>query len=254
LVTTYTWNRRIREAAPGGRSRHTSSTMGAKATRIGGLIFDFDGLILDTEVPAFESWRQVYEDHGGVLAVDTWARVLGGSGNEIDHIAELERFAGRKLDGQAIRRRRLEHKQALIDEQDILPGVKEYIAEGKELGLRLAVVSSSPRTWVEHYLLHLGIMPDFDAVVCGADAPRSKPHPDLYLRALASLNLQSDEVIAFEDSPNGITSAQGAGVFCVAVPNAISAQMPTDHADLRLSSLAATPLSMLLRRVESAER
>jgi beta-phosphoglucomutase-like phosphatase (HAD superfamily) len=94
---------------------------------IRGLIFDFDGLILDTEVPAFESWRVGYEQHGCVLSLEMWARVLGGSGLEWDHIAYLESQTGRKLDGDDIRRHRLEHKVALIEAETALPGALECI-------------------------------------------------------------------------------------------------------------------------------
>jgi HAD superfamily hydrolase (TIGR01509 family) len=220
---------------------------------IRGLIFDFDGLILDTEIPAFEAWREVYEEHGATLALDTWARVLGGSGLEVDHIAELERVAGRTLNGDAIRRRRLERKLALIEPQDVLPGVRGYIANGKQRGLKLAVVSSSPHRWVEGYLAKFGLIDTFDAIVCAEDAPRSKPHPDLYQRALEQLHILPEEAIAFEDSPNGITAAQKAGIFCVTVPNDISSRFPIDHADYRLDSLADMSLEDLLARVEHGQ-
>lgn len=214
------------------------------------LIFDFDGLILDTEVPAFEAWQEIYEQHGAALVLDTWGRALGGSGLEVDHIAELERAAGRTLDGESIHRRRLERKLALIEGQDVLPGVREYIADGKRRGLKLAIVSSSPHRWVEGYLAKLGLIDAFEVVVCGEDAPRPKPHPDLYQQALEQLHLLPEEGIAFEDSPNGITAARAAGIFCVAVPNAISSQFPIDHADVRLASLADMPLEALLAHVE----
>jgi HAD superfamily hydrolase (TIGR01509 family) len=216
---------------------------------IRGLFFDFDGLILDTEVAAFEAWREIYEEHGGTLTVDAWSRELGGSGAEIDHVAELEQAAGRALDRDEIYRRRLERKIALIEAEQALPGILDYVAEAQRLRLKLAVVSSSPHSWVDGYLATLGLADHFEAVICAEDAPRSKPYPDLYLRALGATGLRADEVIVFEDSPNGITAAQAAGIFCVAVPNAISSQLSTDHADLRLSSLADVTLQELLDRV-----
>ncbi|MGH2448056.1 MAG: HAD family hydrolase [Chloroflexota bacterium] len=217
---------------------------------IRGLLFDFDGLVLETEAPAFQSWHEVYEVHGGLLSLESWARVLGGTGREIDHIAELERIAGFKLDGETIYRGRLERKQALCDKQEILPGVMDYITEGIERGFKLAIVSSSPHEWVDRYLTRLGLMNDFDTVVCGEDGARAKPYPDLYERALADLGLGADEAIAFEDSPNGITAAQAAGIFCVAVPNAVSARFSTEHADLKLGSLADMRLGELVRRAD----
>lgn len=214
------------------------------------LIFDFDGLILDTEVPSYQSWAEIYEEHGGTLSLEEWSRVLGGSGLEVDHIANLERLSGRAVNRHELERRRLARKLALIEAEEALPGVLDTIAAGKRMGLALAVVSSSPHGWVEGYLAKLGIREEFDVVICGDDAERVKPAPDLYLLALDRLGIGPDEAIVFEDSPNGITAAQAAGIFCVAVPNPISAQLSTEHADLTLPSLAEMQLPNLLRRVE----
>ncbi len=215
------------------------------------LIFDFDGLILDTEGASYQSWAEIYEEHGGTLSMDVWSMVLGASGLEVDHIARLEEASGHEVDPDDIHRRRLRRKLALIDAEEALPGVLDYIASGKRQGLKLAVVSSSPHQWVDGYLAKLGIQTEFDAVICGDDAERVKPAPDLYLRALDCLDVGPGEAIVFEDSPNGITAAQAAGIFCVAVPNPISAQLSTNHADLTLPSLAAMPLEELLRLVQT---
>jgi HAD superfamily hydrolase (TIGR01509 family) len=222
---------------------------GMSPSPIRALIFDFDGLILDTEGASYQSWAEIYEEHGGTLTMDVWSRVLGGSGLEVDHIARLEEASGRAVDPDEIHRRRLRRKLALIDAEEALPGVLDYIAAGKRLGLKLAVVSSSPHQWVDGYLAKLGIEREFDAVICGDDAERVKPAPDLYLLALDRLGIGPKEAVVFEDSPNGVTAAQAAGIFCVAVPNPISAQLSTDHADLTLPSLADMPLEDLLEVV-----
>jgi HAD superfamily hydrolase (TIGR01509 family) len=224
------------------------------ASSVRALIFDFDGLILDTEGAAYQSWAEIYEEHGGTLTIDMWSRALGGSGLEVDHIANLEHASGRTVDRDEIYRRRLARKLALIEAEEVLPGVLEYIAEGKRRGLKLAVVSSSPHPWVDGYLAKLGIRGQFDAVLCGDDVEQVKPAPDLYLLALHRLEVAAGEAIVFEDSPNGIAAAGAAGILCVAVPNPISAQLSTDRADLTLSSLADMPLPELLQWVERHKR
>lgn len=226
------------------------SESGPSPRPIRALIFDFDGLILDTEGAAFQSWAEIYEEHGGTLTMDVWSKVLGASGLEVDHFASLEESSGRSVDRVEIQRRRLQRELALIDADEALPGVLDYITGGKHLGLMLAVVSSSSHQWVDGYLAKLGILSRFDAVICREDADRVKPAPDLYLLALDRLGVGPREAIVFEDSPNGITAAQAAGIFCVAVPNPISAQLSTDHADLTLSSMAEMPLEALLSLVE----
>jgi len=230
---------------------HTSTDTTAPAAQhtIRALIFDFDGLILDTEGAAYQSWVEIYEEHGGTLTIAEWSKALGGSGLEVDHIANLERASGKSVDSKEIFRRRLARKLALIEAEEALPGVLDYIAEGKRLGLKLAVVSSSPHQWVDGYLAKLGILDRFDAVICGDDAERVKPAPDLFLLSLQRLEVRPEEAIVFEDSPNGVTAAQAAGIFAVAVPNPVSAQLSVAHADLCLTSLEQMPLSDLLARV-----
>ena len=218
--------------------------------RIRGLIFDFDGLILDTEMPAFLSWQEVYEEHGCSLPLATWATVLGGSGAEFDACAFLESRVGRTLERDAIRTRRQQRKLELVAAEAVLPGVTDYIGTARRLGLKLAVASSSPRAWVADHLTRLGLLSAFDRVTCAEDVTRVKPFPEIYQMTLVALGLGADEAIVLEDSPNGITAAKAAGLFCVAVPNPLTCQLPIGHADLRLASMADMPLEGLLRLVE----
>jgi len=125
-------------------------------------------------------------------------------------------------------------------------GVREYVADAKRLGLRLAVASSSSRAWVLGHLERLHLNADWDAVRTRDDVARTKPAPDLYLSAVAALGVAPKEAVAFEDSANGIAAAKDAGLLCVAVPNALTAGMDLSRADLRLASLAETPLESVL--------
>ncbi|HUW13302.1 MAG TPA: HAD-IA family hydrolase, partial [Anaerolineae bacterium] len=135
--------------------------------------------------------------------------------------------------------------------ESALPGVEGYIADARRLGLKLGVASSSDCPWVYRHLERLGLGEQFDSIQCVEDVENVKPSPDLYLAVLDQLGVGPEEAIALEDSPHGITSAQAAGLFCVVVPNALTSQLSTDHADLRLASLADAPLSDILEQMDT---
>ncbi len=219
---------------------------------IRGLIFDFDGLILDTEVPIFKSWQEIFEEHGCTMTVHDWADYLGRSPDSFDPCDKLEACLGRPVDRAALHARQLAREHELIEEEGVLPGVVDYIDEAKRMGLRLAVASSSPRSWVHGHLARLGLKDKFDCIRCGDEVREAKPAPDLFLAALSCLSLKPEEAIVFEDAPHGIVAAKKAGIFCVAVPNELTRALSFDHADLEISSLSDITLAELLRRVDGA--
>jgi HAD superfamily hydrolase (TIGR01509 family) len=214
------------------------------------LIFDFDGLILDTEVPEFQSWQEIYEEHGCSLSLSTWAACIGASFDVFNPYDELEAQVGHPVDREAIRTRHRRRCAELIAGQQVLPGIQEYLTDAQRLGLRLGVASSSPRDWVAGHLSRLGLLTYFDCLRCADDVRRRKPDPELYSTALKSLGLRAKEAVALEDSPNGIAAAKQAGIFCVVVPNALTRRLPLDQADLQLSSLADLPLEELLLKIQ----
>lgn len=214
-----------------------------------GLLFDFDGLLVDTETPARLVWEELYREHGHELPHEKWATLVGTIGARFDPLGHLQELVGEQLDGEAFDTRRREREYALTDLEELRPGVEEYFAEAERLGLRTAVVSSSDTNWIERHLGRLGHLEGLDAIVAAnGDAERAKPRPDLYLEALDQLGLRPSEAIAFEDSPNGVSAAKAAGLVCVAVPNPITATLALDDADLVLESLADVPLAELLER------
>lgn len=222
--------------------------------RIRGLVFDLDGLILDTEVSAFETWQAIYFEHGTELDMDTWSKGIGAghTSSHFDPLDYLESRAGRLIDRAVVtgdyRRRHMASLQAVFAR----PGVVDYLNEAKRLGLGLAVASSSPRAWVEGHLGRLDILDRFNAIWCAEDVEFTKPNPDLYLAAVRSLEIAPEEAIAFEDSPNGIAAAVAAGLFCVAIPNDITIQLDISRSDLRLDSFTSLTLPQLLKKVEAA--
>jgi HAD superfamily hydrolase (TIGR01509 family) len=213
------------------------------------LIFDFDGLILDTEGPDYQSWQEVYQDYGCPLPMSEWAKWIGTMGT-FDPYAYLEGQLGRPVDRAAIRARRRARFGELMAGQSLLPGVREYVLEAKRLGLQTGIASSSPRDWIVSHLGSLGLEPYFDRIRCGDDVAYTKPDPAVYRAALEALGVHPNQAIALEDSPNGVQSAKRAGLYCVAVPNALTRELDLSRADLQLGSLAELPLAELLARVD----
>ena len=216
------------------------------------LIMDFDGLILDTEGPAFQSWEEIFESHGCSLPLSAWAAWVGGSPDMFDPYEYLEAQLGRAVDRESIRKKKEQREAELIAAEPILAGVEDYITDAEHLGLKLGVASCSDRKWVLGHLSRLGLRAHFDCIKCLDDVKRAKPDPELFLSVLDALDVTADEALALEDSPHGISAAQAAGIFCVAVPNPLTRQLSTDHADLRLDCLADLPLEELLLEVEGA--
>lgn len=212
------------------------------------LVFDFDGLILETEGPSLQSWVEIYQEHGFEVPMEKWHGYLGADrGFEpVDYLAAL---VGEGLDRAGTQARRDRRKTELIEALDVMEGVHDYIADARRLGMKLAVASSSSRAWVVGHLERLRIHAFWDAVVTRDDVTRTKPWPDLYTLAVQRLGVHPSRAIALEDSPNGVNAAKEAGLRCVAVPNALTSGLDTSRADLRLSSLADMPLETLLARL-----
>ncbi len=217
------------------------------------LIFDFDGLILDTETPEFKTWQNIYRENGHEFPAERWAAIVGGSGHvDFDPAEHLSLLVEGRLDSAFLRERFLLQSKGLIQRLEPLPGIMDYLFEAKRLGLKLAIASSSDRAWVHGHSGRLGILNYFDVVITREDvAPgRTKPNPDLFLKALERLGVPRQAAIVFEDSPNGVKAANRAGIFVVAVPNELTSTLSLDHADLILKSLSDMPLTVLLDKVK----
>ena len=220
---------------------------------IKGLVFDFDGLILDTETPEYIIWQEIYGSYGTEMPITEWGKALGASLGAFDPTHHLEELTGRKIDRDQMLTDYRQRSNVLIAQQKPLPGVTDYLHTAHQLKLKLAVASSSPNTWVTGHLSRLELIHHFDAVRTSEDVVAIKPAPYLYQAALKALGLRPEEAIAFEDSPNGIIAAQAAGLFCVAVPNPVSRLLDVTHADLVLNSLADLPLEQLIQQVEARQ-
>ncbi len=218
------------------------------------LIFDFDGLILDTESPMRESWRETFEEYGLVVSETRWASLLGASADPPEPYDLLEKHLGVPMDRAAIHDRVMSRELQLLESEDVLPGVRELICNVQAAGFSLAVASSSERAWVEGLLTQHDLIGPFDTIVCAEDVDRTKPSPDLFLKALKQLNVEPNEAIVFEDSQHGVKAAIAAGIFCVAVPNKVTQCLPFAEADLVVSSITDYSLQDYVDMATSAPR
>ena len=216
---------------------------------IDALIFDFDGVILDTETPEYETWQDVYRSYGVELDRSIWSRVIGGGTDQFDPYDHLEELVGARLDRAAVQRSRRRRYSSIVEASSLLPGVLDYIDEANRLGLKLGVASSSSRDWVEGHLVERGLLPHFRCVVTQEDVASVKPDPALYLVAMEQLGTSPGRALAIEDSFNGLTAAKRAGMLCVAVPNPMTQGMDFSAADLRLSALSDLELRALIDRL-----
>lgn len=215
------------------------------------LIFDFDGLILDTETPEVLVWQSIYRDHGFELPVQEWEKTIGGYGlSTFDAAEHLAHLSQGRLDAVSSRLRYRREADAIIHASPILPGIREMIREAKIQGLKVAIGSSSPHSWVDTHAKRLGIFPLFDHIICQDDVPpgRTKPHPDIYLKVLEKLQVRNHEAVVFEDSVNGVSASRSAGVFVVAVPNPLTIKMNVSG-DMTVSSLAEITLRDITERM-----
>lgn len=216
------------------------------AKQIRALLFDFDGLIIDTETPAYESWREIYEEHGHDLPLERWSLAVGTVGG-FDPAGDLGRVSGRRFERVALDEQRRRRKMELLEGKGALPGVMDYLDAADDLDLARAIVSSDTTEWVTGHLARLGLSGGWSLILCAdGDQARAKPHPALYLEALERLELDASEAIVFEDSPNGVRAAKAAGIYCVTIPNPVTESLDLGGADLRIESLDRLPLRALL--------
>ncbi|HEV7649352.1 MAG TPA: HAD-IA family hydrolase [Actinophytocola sp.] len=207
------------------------------------LLYDFDGLLIDSETAGLMSWRAVYDRFGQTLDTGHWLGEVAAGRGPCMPIAQLEEALGRALDWDDLEPGRKAHRDELIVAR---PGVREHLARARELGLTCAIVSNAPGWWIDEQLANTGLDPArFATIVCKDGKRAGKPAPDAYLAALDALGVAAGDALAFEDSPVGVAAARAAGIRCVAVPNEVTAAMPLE-ADQRVASLAAVTLDELL--------
>lgn len=213
---------------------------------IKGCIFDFDGLILETEYPLYQAWYECYEHHGEVLNLEQYAACVGSDENAFDPVKELDSRVGDKVDWNYWHAQRLKYVQGILKDQKVMHGVIDCLDQAKDLQIPCAVASSSPRNWVVPHLDRLKIEHYFCDTHCLDDVKNPKPSPELFVFAAASMGLAADEVVIFEDSLNGLLAAQEAGMKCVIVPSPVTFHLDFSSAAMVVNSMSEIKLVELL--------
>lgn len=217
------------------------------------VIFDFDGLILDTETPEYQSWQEIFQERGVDLDLDLWQSFIGRGFGSFDVYEHLARVSGMPVDRATLRPRMRKRYLDLIDRNPVLPGVEAWIRRANALGLPLAIASSSRQGWASGHLERRGLLPNFAFVHCGDDVANVKPDPEIYAITAKRLGVAPENALAIEDSLNGLTAAKAAGMRCVVVPNPMTRQMDFAAADLRLTSLAHATLDCVLAQLSAPQ-
>ena len=186
---------------------------------IRGVLFDMDGLVLDTEKLYARFWMEACRFYGFPM---TWEQALEmRAANSRLSEAKLHSFFGPDVDYQQCRAKRIELMERYIDENGVepKPGIRELLDYLQEKGIATAITSSSPPDRIRKHLGSLGLYDRFGRICSGYEVPHGKPEPDIYLHGAASLGLEPEECLALEDAPVGILSAYRAGCLTVMIPD-----------------------------------
>ncbi len=208
-------------------------------SKVAGLIFDFDGVLVDTEWAIYQSWVRLYAREGQQIAIETYAPCLGAGYSHWNPAAHLESLTGKRYDWEKETPVRQAQIEADLAEMGLMPGALELLDWCAESGIRLTVASSSSRRWVQGWLTRLGIFERFSGTFCRTDGYAVKPDPALFLAAQRCLGLPAEQCLIIEDSENGTISAQNAGIPCVAIPNRMTAGCNLSRAAYQEETLTA---------------
>lgn len=219
---------------------HSTQQINEALKQADAILFDFDGVILDSEWPIFQSWRRLFEREGHTLEQNLYVNCIGSDFEAWSPQLYLEELTGKHFDwDQENAARQVEILRDLETAQP-MPGVRNLVESLNNKAS--AVVSSSSHRWVDGWVEKLDLMPHFDTTVCRGDAAKIKPAPDLYLEAARQLDIEAKHCLVIEDSINGLLAAHQAGMKVLAVPNRLTRILDFHGADWQADSLEGLAL------------
>lgn len=202
------------------------------------VLFDFDGVLVDTEWAIYQAWLRTFHKHGHDLPLEMYTRCIGSDFATWSPKTHLEELSGLAFDWHDLDERRQEEILRDLTHEGTMPGVIGLLDQLARVEIRRAVVSSSSHHWVDGWLEKLAFADRFETVVCRGDAPRIKPAPDLYQEGARRLGLDPSVCLVIEDSLNGVKAAKAAGMTVWVVPNRVTAGLDFSLADRVFPSLA----------------
>lgn len=195
------------------------------------IIFDFDGTIIDTETAWYYAFRDRYKEYGVELTLEQYSLCLGTSLDAFNPYTYLNTELKLGIDEDKFRDIIHRDHAERMSRERIRDGVLDVLRHAKAAGLRIGLATSSKREWIDAHLDQLGIRDYFEVIRTADDVSRVKPDPDLYIQAVAALEVKPHEAVAIEDSPNGARAAVAAGMHCVIVPNELTKMLAFDPSD-----------------------
>lgn len=199
------------------------------------VLFDFDGVIIDSEWPIYETWKELFAREGQSLEVEMYVQCIGSDFGGWSPEAYLEELTGKSYDWEQENAARQVKIERALEGVALLPGVRESMEAIVKNGIKLAIVSSSSHRWVDRWVEVLGLRDLVEEVVCRGDAPRVKPAPDLYAEAVKRFSekygIRAEQCLVIEDSLNGVKAGKAAGCQVVAVPSRLTSCLDFGLAD-----------------------
>ncbi|RLL41170.1 HAD family hydrolase [Oceanobacillus piezotolerans] len=209
------------------------------------VIFDFDGLILDTETPWYEAYKEVLRtNYKYDLLLEDFVKCVGSSDTILFNYLKEQLENDVDLNDISLKAKAIHSEK--IKEINARDGVEDYLKEATELGLKIVLASSSTKEWVTSHLTKLNFISYFDHLITQDDVENVKPSSDLFLKAIDVLKVDPSEAIVFEDSLNGLIAAQKADLRTIIVPNQVTEKLPFENYHLKINSMKDMSLQKLL--------
>ncbi|MEW6095248.1 MAG: HAD family phosphatase [bacterium] len=208
------------------------------------VIFDMDGLMVDTEPLYSVAMSQIAEKRGKCFTLDIKQKVMGRL--PIESLTIFKEQLGLNESPEKLLEEREEiYGKILAQNVKPMPGLFSILELLSKMSIRKAIASSSQRVWIDLIVNKLGILDQFEIIVCGQEVKHGKPKPDIYLLAAKKLNLNPEQCLVLEDAVSGVEAAKSANMKCIAIPNQFTQGLDFSNADLVANSLEEIDKSIL---------